>query len=165
MADRSYDSIPRQGEHQGGEVREEASTNVRAQEAAPPPVDEEIVKSSRAGAADPESEFSGGIIQFSHRETDGLYRIRRWRSEPDTKAADEFEELEQLPGGEPMTGLYEQLPDGPMFVVFENSDSGEVFFDADSDLGGDWTGDGRFDQVTIFRDEQAAAAYAASQQE
>jgi hypothetical protein len=58
--------------------------------------------------------------------------------------------------------VFDQLPEGPLFVVFENLENGEVFYDRDSDLAGSWMGDSEYDQVTIFEDEEAAAEYAAS---
>ena len=161
--DRSYDSIPRQGEHQGEDVHEEPSTNVRAQEASPPD-DEDKPQAAEAaeGAGSPDG--SGRrILLFSRRKAPGHYRLRRWDEETGVEAADDFEEISRsADDDESASAAFDQLPEGPLYVVFENLGNGEVFYDRDSDLAGSWLGESEYDQVTIFEDEEAAAEYAAS---
>lgn len=148
--DRPYDDIPRQGEHLGESLDQEPTTNVRAQKPARP--------------SEPSGE-SEAFFQFSYNKAEGLYRIRRRQRESEAAPEDGYKEIDRIPEGETLTDIVEQLTDKPRFVVFENLDSGDVFFDRESDLSEDWTGDGRFDQVTIFEDEDEAAAYAERREE
>ena len=148
--DRPYDSIPRQGKHLGKDLDEEPTTNVRAQPAAKPTSDDST---------------SGGIIQCSFNAAAGRYRIRRWPDESKVSPGEGYEELRRVPEGSPPDEILEALPDAPHFVVLENSETGEVFFDKESDLSGNWTGDGQFDQVTVFDTEEAAENYASERQD
>lgn len=148
--DRSYDSIPRQGEHLGANLDEEPTTNVRAPAAAKPTSDDST---------------AGGIIQCSYNEAAGHYRIRRWQDESAISPEEGYEEIHRIAPGEPPDEMFETLPDQPRYIVLENVESGEVYFDREQSLTGDWTGDGDFDQVTVFDTEEAAAEYASSRQE
>ncbi len=100
-------------------------------------------------------------VQLSHSADRSRYRLRNWRE----GLADYpgYTELSRHPKGELAQAL-EQLPDKPRFVVFENTDTGEVYLDRENNLGDNWTGDGKFDQVTLFEDETDAAEYAEKQQ-
>jgi len=162
--DRPYDSIPRQGKHLGEDVHEESTTNVRAQEAAPPDADAKVREHDTKDDPAAASASGPGEVLFSRDDASGRYRIRRGRTASGAEEDDGFQELGRARDDESATSLFDQLPEGPLFVVFENMETGEVFYDRDSDLAGNWDGDGEFDQVTIFGDEEAAAEYAASRQ-
>lgn len=148
--DRPYDSIPRQGEHLGSDLDEESTTNVRAQAPANPTSDDST---------------AGGVIQCSYNEAEGHYRIRRWQDESAISPAEGYEEIHRVPAGESPDEVFEALPDEPRYVVLENVKTGNLYFDRERELTGDWTGDDDFDQVTIFDTEEAAAEYAKSRQE
>ncbi len=145
--DRPYDNIPRQGEHLGRDHDEEPTTNVRAQEA---------VKPTSAESAD------GGVIQHLYNETEGRHRIRRWPNASEITAVPGYEETQRIPEGKSLTDIFEALSGQDQYVVLENVESGKVHFDRNTELSENWTGNGEYDQVTIFHDEEAAAAYASS---
>jgi hypothetical protein len=161
--DRPYDSIPRQGKHQGEDVHEEPSTNVRAQEASPPDTEDKAQAAEAAEDAGTPDGSGRRILQFSQYQAHGRYRLRRWTEETGMKAAEGFEEISRSADDDvSASAVFDQLPEGPLYVVFENLENGEVFYERDSDLAGSWMGDSEYDQVTIFEDEEAAAEYAAS---
>lgn len=139
--DRPYESIPSQGTHQGERVDEEPSTNVRAQPAPYPPEHE------------PEAPAFG----LYHNEAERTYRIRPWRDDAPPEAG--YTHVET--GG--LDALTSHLPESARFVVFENPETGEVYYDKQGNLTGGVPGGG-FTQLTVFGDEIAAAAYADERQ-
>lgn len=145
MMNRPYDSIPRQGKHLGRKVDEEPSTNVRA---------------PNAPKLSPDAEV--GVLQLSHSEERGHYRIRRWENEDDVRLEEGYKEIRRLPAGETLETIYEALPAGDRFFVLENAETGETYFDRDRALADHWTDEDRFDQATIFSAEEAAASYASA---
>lgn len=147
--DRSYDSIPRQGEHLGRDLNEEPTTNVRAQEAREPTAKEPA---------------DDGIVQCAYNESEKHYRVRLWPEETEITVGEGYKEVGRAPDGAPLSDLFDEFPEKPHFVVFENQETGEVYFERDNELSDNWTADGRFDQVTVFEDEEAAASYAESRQ-
>ena len=127
---RQYEDIPQQGEHRKGSIEEEPSTNVRAQDPVLP-------------------------TERSKTHRNEPLRVRIWKRGD----GDGFEELEHFESDGDYQKALEKLPSERRYVVFENTGTGEVYYDEESDLGGDWTGEGRFDQVTIFEDGAEAARY------
>jgi hypothetical protein len=101
-------------------------------------------------------------VQLSHSADRSRYRLRGWMEGIADDA--DYTELGRHQEGELAQAL-EQLPDKPRFVVFENTETGEVYLDRESNLGNNWTGGGKFNQVTMFEDETDAAAYADERQE
>jgi hypothetical protein len=51
-----------------------------------------------------------------------------------------------------------ELPDGPRFVVLEDTETGAVRMDRGNALGDNWLG-GDYDQATVFESEDEAATY------
>ena len=144
--DRQYDSIPRQGRHLGSDISEEPTTSVRAQEAVKPR---------------PQSE-AGGVIVAAYNESEGRYRVRRWANAARVVPEEGYEEVRRLPEGASAEDLRADAPERGRFVVLENTQTGEVYFDRKSALSDNWTDNGRYDQVTLFDDEESAASYADS---
>lgn len=144
--DRQYDSIPRQGRHRGSKLSEEPTTSVRAQEAVKPR---------------PENE-AAGVMVGAFNKAEGRYRIRRWASSANVTLDKGYEEVRRYPESASLDDLRADAPHGGRFVVLENTRTGEVHFDRQSELSDNWTNKGRYDQVTLFADEESAAAYADS---
>ena len=140
--DRTYENIPQQGQHQGAGVREDLSTSVRAEPAAYPPEHDR-------GA--PPTAF-----ELYHHEAEGVYRIRAGSAEaphdtdPHYAHQGRYDHIDQLAA---------QLPEYARFLVFENPTTGEAFYDKQGNVT-NWTPSDGFVQVSVFRDESAAAAYA-----
>ncbi len=101
------------------------------------------------------------MVQVSHSADRSRYRLRGWMEGLTDDPG--YTELGRHDEGELAQAL-EQLPDKPRFVVFENTDTGQVYLDRENNMGSDWTGGGQFDQVTLFEDETDAAAYAEERQ-
>lgn len=129
--DRPYDDIPRQGRHQGGRIDEEPSTSVRA----PLPPDDRRYALLRNAA-------------------EGTYRIHPFRGDSPAEAAG-YEPVGHYASFE---DLAPHLPDEAAYVVLENAETGEAYMDRADNLSS-WPTDGDVDQVTLFADETAAAAY------
>ncbi|PSQ93533.1 MAG: hypothetical protein BRD52_00990 [Bacteroidetes bacterium SW_4_67_19] len=55
--------------------------------------------------------------------------------------------------------LDSRLPDGPRFIVLENTETGEAVVDHEGALSDNWFAGGRYDQITVFESEDEAAAY------
>ncbi len=100
-------------------------------------------------------------VQLSHNADRSRYRLRGWMEGMTDYPG--YTELGRHPEGDLAQAL-EGLPDKPRFVVFENTETGEVYLDRENNLGDNWTGGGKFDQVTLFEDETDAAEYAEQQQ-
>lgn len=143
---RQYESIPRQGRHRGSDLSEEPTTSVRAQEAVKPR---------------PESE-AGGVIVSAYNESEGRYRIRRWANAANVALEKGYKEVRRFPENVSADELRSDTPEGERFVVLENTRTGEVYFNRMSEFSDNWTNNGRYDQVTLFENEKAAAAYADS---
>lgn len=139
--DRPYDDIPQQGRHQGRPVEEEPSTSVRTEPAPHPPERE------------PEPPHPAFGLYFN--EAEGIYRIRSWQDEPPIDAEAGYTEVGTY---DRLDALAPQLPEYARFIVFENPETGEAFYDKQGNIT-NWMPDERFVQVTLFRDETAAAAY------
>ncbi len=153
-----YSSIPTAGEHRGPKEENTTGTEVRA----PEPQDVNAGENTKA-----QGETSGGsptdetTYRLVHSPDQGQYRLSRWQ---EGAALDEgYRELGRYRAGELGSAL-SKLPDAPRFVVFENSETGEVQMQRESDISANWTDGGRFDRVILFDDESEAAAYAASRQ-
>lgn len=148
--DRPYDSIPRAGgEHRPDDASYDTSSTVRAPK--PPHLKD----------ADDTSDVPDATTQLLHNEGEGLYRLRAWTTPEPGEPGEGYTELHRY-SGTTWAGVDEHLPKQPRFVVFENTDTGEVYFGRNTNLSDNWTDGGRFDQVTIFATEEDAAAYAES---
>lgn len=147
--DRAYDDIPRQGKHQGPALDEEPTTSVRAQEAVKP-------------TAQDETAF--GVTVFAYNEEAGRYQVRRWKSESEVDLPEDYSEIRRVRESEPATEMLDAIPGDGQFVVLENAESGDVYFDREFELTDNWSDEGRFNQFTVFEDEEAAAEYANSRQ-
>jgi hypothetical protein len=139
---RPYDSIPRSGGAHEKEVDSEHSgMNVRA----PQPND---------GGDD--ARPTRQVLRVTVNESKNCYRLRT--------GSDRVEEgFTDVCSVDPDAGIepaLEQVGEGPYFVVLENEDTGEVFYEADHNLSDNWSDGGRFDVVTLFETEEEAAAYA-----
>lgn len=146
--DRPYDSIPRTGRHGGEQRDEEPSSSVRAPDAPHPP------------AREPER--PAPAYHLYHNEAEGIYRIHSWQAE--APGAPEGE-ADYRPVGryDAVDALIEQLSDQARYVVFENSETGDVYYSSEQNLTS-WATDDRFDRVTVFNDNEAAAAYVEARQ-
>ena len=141
-----YSSIPLSGQHRGPENTPSTGTEVRAPEAPAP------------GA----SSHDDPTYQLVRVEGEGRYRLRAW-DEAASGDEDDYEEVARFKGAE-MAAALQKLGTGPRFVVLENSQTGSVQLQRESEISASWTDGGRFDQVWFFDDESEAAAYAASRQ-
>jgi hypothetical protein len=149
MSDRSYPRVPREGGIHRDDVDAESGQTVRAPE---PPL------KSDAGPNPPKT------VQLLYNRANGLYRLRAWRVEDVPTQVDDYEEMSRFSPDDTFTAVLEELPDKPRCVVFENTETGEVFFGRESNLSDNWMQGGRFDQVTVFDDPTVAAAYADERQ-
>ena len=140
--DRPYDSIPRQGRHEGGDLEEEPTTSVRAQPAPHPP------------AREPEPPAPSFGLYYNER--DGIYRIRSWHSEAPGEAETGYTTVGTY---DRVDAVVEHLPEYARFIVFENPETGEVYYDREGNITGGLAG-GQYARISIFEDETAAAAYA-----
>lgn len=146
---RPYDYIPRAGgPHRKSIAEAHSGLNVRAQFATPP-------RMQRFAKAEPS-------LVLSFNESAGSYRIRRGRG----AAADAggFREMSRYKTEAELAESLGETAENLNYVVLEDTSTGEVFVETEVNLRGDWTQDGRFDQITLFRDEEAATAYASERQ-
>lgn len=161
------ENIPLQGTHQGA-TEDPLTSSVRAQQPpdpAPRAADEEAGNNAKVEASeDASAEQSGdlGTYQLAHDPASGRHRVRvRPPSEEAEAPGGGFRELSRHSSPQDMSdALDSQLPDGPRFIVLENTDTGAVRFEREGALSDDWFANGRFDQVTVFESEDDAAAYA-----
>lgn len=140
-----YESIPTSGQHRGPKQSNDTGTEVRTAE-------------SDASAQPGESET---IFRLVHSPEQRRYRLSRWAEGSPVEAG--YEELGRYREAELGSAL-SHLPEAPRFVVFENSKTGEVNMQRETEVSANWTDGGRFDQVLFFDDEAEAAEYAASRQ-
>lgn len=141
-----YETLTTQGVHRGGKIDEEPTTNVRAEPAPNPEnYDSRKVKPT---------------YQLLHNKEKGQYRVRVWNDEISEEGPADYTEVGRYASHDEFSTAFAKHQDDPAYVVLENTSSGEVYFDQEQNLNGDWTGSGQFDQVTIFRDEEEAATYA-----
>ncbi len=146
-----YKDLTTQGEHRGGAAEHESGSNVRA----PEPPDE-----SSAENAPVEQTY-----QLIRHTESGYYKLRAQTKAASSSPEPGYAELGRYTTHEELNKALSDVEDQIQFVVFENTESGEVFFDREKNISGDWTGDGRFDQVNFFDDESAAASYAETRRE
>jgi hypothetical protein len=147
--DRPYPQVPRDGGIHREDVDVDTGQTVRAPK---PPL------KSDAGPHPPK------MVQLLYNRAKGLYRLRAWRVEDVPAQVDDYEEMSRFRPDDTFTTVLEELPDKPRFVVFENTDTGEVYYGRENNLSDNWMQGGRFDQVTVFDDATIAAAYADERQ-
>jgi hypothetical protein len=123
-----------------------------------------VVRAPKAEDERDTSQPADRTVQLSFSAEQSRYRLRGWLEGMDADDPDGYTELRRCSEGELAQAL-EHLPDKPRFVVFENTDTGEVFLGRENNLGDNWTGGGKYDQVTLFEDETDAADYAKSRQD
>ena len=156
------ENIPLQGTHQG-ETDAPLTSSVRAQEPPDPtPGAEERVGEENAEQGGAEEADDIRTYQLAHDPASGRHRVRVRPPGADADApGGGFKELSRHSSPEEMSDALESgLPDGPRFVVLENTDTGETVFDREGALSADWFAGGRFDQATVFDSEDEAAKYA-----
>lgn len=144
----AYDDIPTQGTHQGDESNaEENKMTVRGQ-TPPDPVAATSEKTERS-------------FRLSRHEESGRHRVRVHTGEDEPEEGDEgYEEIGRAASEDDLAEALDDLPGQPRFVVFENTDTGDVYFDRETALSDDWAAGDRFDQFTLFDSEDEAARYA-----
>lgn len=103
-------------------------------------------------AADP-------IFQLAFNEGDACYRVRAWKDEVDPCEGG-YREVGRYNSPKELLGALDEIPADPGYVVLENSTTGEVHVEREYNLTDNWTQGGRFDQITLFTDEEAAFRYA-----
>lgn len=149
---RIYDSIPRAGgRHRVPIEGWHSGLNVRAER---PPI--------RADGTSEEQ--ARPTYQLVFNESKRMYRVRPWQDAAPQGDAD-FTEVAAIDSDSALVDAVSNLPAPAPYVVFENSATGEVFYDGEYSIGRNWTQDGRFDQITMFDNEEEAAAYVAERQE
>ena len=163
------ENIPLQGTHQG-DTDDPLTSNVRGQQPPDPTARAERLPSGETadsseespGEAPSDAESDLRTYQLSHDPASGHHRVRlRPPAEEAQSPGGGFRELSRHSSPEEMNeALQEQLSEGPRFVVLENTETGETFFDREDELSDDWFAGGQFDQVTVFENEDDAAAYA-----
>jgi hypothetical protein len=135
-----YDSIPATGGAHEKDIPEKHSgMNVRAPKA------EDHVDSS----TDREETFNVLV-----HDAKGWYRVTRQQ-----KSVEGYRRAEDIDISAGISPIKDQLGGGPLYVVLENDDTGEVFYEADHNLSDNWSDGGRFDTATIFSSEEEAASY------
>ena len=141
--ERPYDNIPRTGgEHRGEAPEEHSGLNVRA----PGPPDR----------AELTGRHTGRVQQLAYNEKEGHHRVRVGTED---ELEEGYEEKGRYTSGDDLAAALSEQP-GPLhFAVFEHTETGEAHLERDPDLSGDWTGDGRFNQATLFDNEDDAQAY------
>lgn len=105
------------------------------------------------------TEEAPATYQFSYNEAKGIYRVRPWRDD-EVEAQPGFEEMSRHRTPKTLTEEFERIATAPVYVVLENTSTGEVFVEGDFNLHDNWTQDGSFDQITIFDSEEEAHRYA-----
>ena len=138
-----YEQTPKPGSHRGNADGLKSGMSVRAQP---------------APDAQPPQPPADVVFQFARHKERGLYRMRRWQGD-DPDLAEGYEEVGRY-GHQDYMAAFTDLASESYYIVFENTDTGEVFMGGMNNLSDNWTGDGRFDQITIFDTEPEAAAYA-----
>lgn len=148
--DRAYDDIPRQGEHRTGRMDEEPTTNVRGQDP-PHPLDR--------------SKTTREIIQLLANEDQGTYRLVVRPKDGGGPPETGYSEVASVPVGGDVGALLDRIPEPSRYAVFESTTGGTVRFDEDRLVTKDWAAEGVYDQVTVFREMDAASTYAKERHE
>jgi hypothetical protein len=166
------DDIPLQGTHPGDGPDDPLTSSVRAQQPPDPaPRAERVEDEAEIGAAKNEEADEAprdlGEYRLSRDPASGRHRVSlRPPAEEGESPGGGFRELSRYSSPQDMSeALEERLPDGPRFVVLENSETGAVRYDQNVALGGDWLVGGRYDQATVFEREEEAAAYVEKRRE
>ena len=141
---RAYDDIPRQGVDRTVPLDTEPTTNVRAHEAAHPPVRSKETRSEHV------------LLKGASR---GAYRLRALQQDAPLEETG-FEEIDRVPEAGDLDRLYERIPGEALHAVFEHTGQGAVLYRSGGRLSGDWTNRDMFDRVTIFTDADDAQAFA-----
>jgi hypothetical protein len=143
--DKPYADIPAAGRHRGSQTGTETGSSVRA----PEPLD------PRQAQGHPVA------ITYQHlvSEAQGTHRLRRISSAHTPEPVRGYTEMGRYTSIGELRRVLDQFRDQQRFVVFENTATGEVYYDDESNVHDNWTGDGQFDVVTVFEDENQAAAY------
>lgn len=139
-----YEDLSTQGQHQDkpGGV-EPSGMEVRAQK-----------------APDLQEKENKPVYLLARHETKGYYRLQTW-TDPDAAALDAgFQEVGRYSSAEDLAPALDELPERGAFVVMENSKTGEIYYDRQANVTSGFTGSSDYDQVTFFRDETEAAAFA-----
>ena len=155
MSKKSYDDLTTQGTHQGDTSNaEENEVTVRGQDP-PAPADE----------TDQSDKPAERTFRLSRNEDKGTYRARSWAPDALDEPAEGYAEQGRYETQAEVTeALSDSQQDGPRFIVLENTETGEVRLDREDAISDDWTENGRFDQFTLFDDEDQANTYADQQQ-
>lgn len=162
------DDIPLQGTHPGAGPDDPLTSNVRAQQPPDPaPRAKRVEEEAETGAANEEAPDDLGDYRLSHDPASGRHRMSlRPPAEEGETPGGGFRELSRHSSPQDMSdALQERLPDGPRFVVLENTETGAVRYDRDTALDDDWLAEGRYDQATVFEREEEAAAYVEKQRD
>jgi hypothetical protein len=171
--------IPLQGAHRGPHPEDPVTSSVRAQQPPDPtpPAErrsddgsgDEGKKGSDAGPDEAPDDL--GNYRLSRDPASGRFRASmRPPAEAGETPAPQGDDPQGARGGfreisrhssaqEMSDALDGRLPDGPRFLVLENTQTGEAVFDHESALSDNLFAGGRYDQVTIFESENEAAAY------
>lgn len=141
-----YEDIPQEGEHLTDDSEHVSGFNVRAQK--PPAADEY------------DGEPAGSVYRLSHSEGKGHYRVQTWTPGEVGQLEEGYAERGRYTSAEDLHQAVGELGEKPQYVVFENTERGDVYFDPQNSLSDNWTAGGTFDQMTLFTDENEAAAFA-----
>lgn len=126
---------------------------------------EEITTSVRAPVMDPEKAKRKPVHKtYVHLRSDieGWERVRAYNSNRAPRPGGGVTEMGRFTSMDEIGGVLTQRGDqNQRYVVFENTATGEIFYEREAEIQGDWTGNGRFDQVTVFGSQDEAASYTA----
>ncbi len=143
--EKPYADLTTEGTHRGDVDAKHSGMNVRA------PQPEDVTASGSPVKR---------TFRYSQNEESGARRIA-WQAEGDVPTPDEgytpmgsFTSMDEL--GQKFAWMHESRN---RYAVFENSETGERKMLNETDLSGDWTAGGQYDRVTVFDDENAAAAF------
>ncbi|HET6568778.1 MAG TPA: hypothetical protein VFG50_12500 [Rhodothermales bacterium] len=145
--DTLYPDIPTAGVHRGAlDHVEEITTSVRAARINPEKAERKPVEKTYV---------------HLRSDTEGWERVRAYDSDHLPQPVGGTTEQGRFTSTDEVGRLLTKFRDqNQRYVVFENTETGDVFYQNETDVHGDWTGNGRFDQITVFNDQGEAAAYA-----
>ncbi|PSR00209.1 MAG: hypothetical protein BRD48_01785 [Bacteroidetes bacterium QS_9_68_14] len=160
------DDIPLQGTHPGDGPDDPLTSSVRAQQPPDPTpraerVADDADEASHGDSSEDASESPGdlGEYRLSRDPASGRYRMSLHPpAEESESPGGGFREISRHSSPQEMSDALDgELPDGPRFVVLEDTETGAVRMGRGNELD-NWPAGG-YDQATVFESEDEAAAY------
>jgi hypothetical protein len=143
--DKHYKDIPAQGTHRGETPGQDPSTSVSA------PSSTDVTSRGRPVAKT--------FLHVRHNE-EGWQRLSLHAPDNLPEPTSGTTEMGRYTSTAEIRDALNREQDKTKFVVMENTETGEVFYQNQAEIRDDLTADGRFNQFTLFDTQEAAAAYA-----